>query len=74
MSFPPCSVVIHASKASTLTIRIPPELKQSAEAVAREHDTTVSQLVRSFLRDYVSQNRQKSLLDGGASRTKSKGR
>ena len=47
---------------STLTIRIPLELKQAAESIARERDTTLSQQIRAFLRDYVSKERQISLL------------
>lgn len=72
MPSPDCSVVIHVSSGSTLTIRVPPDLKRAAESIAREHDTTISQLVRAFLRDYVDQNRQRSLLGDAAPRTKSR--
>lgn len=58
--------------ASTLTIRIPCELKQAAESIARERDTTLSQQIRAFLRDYVAKGRQKSLLDDEGLRTKSR--
>ncbi len=57
---------------STLTIRIPLELKQAAESIARERDTTLSQQIRAFLRDYVSKERQISLLGGESLRTKSR--
>ena len=58
--------------ASTLTIRVPLELQQAAESVARDRDTTLSQLVRAFLRDYVAKERQKSLLGDDGLRTKSR--
>lgn len=61
-----------SSDVSTLTIRVPLELKQSAESVAREKDTTLSQLIRAFLRDYVAKERQKSLLGDEGLRTRSR--
>lgn len=57
---------------STLTIRISLELKQAAESVARSRDTTLSQQVRGFLRRYIDENRQKSLLCDDVVRTKAK--
>ena len=57
---------------STLTIRISLELKHAAESVARSRDTTLSQQVRGFLRRYVEENRQKSLLGDDVVRTKAK--
>lgn len=57
---------------STLTIRIPLELKQAAESIARERDTTLSQQIRAFLRDYVSKERQISLLGDEVLRTRSR--
>ena len=57
---------------STLTLRISLELKRAAESVARSRDTTLSQQVRGFLRRYVDENRQKSLLGDDAVRTKSR--
>ncbi len=57
---------------STLTIRIPLELKQAAESIARERDTTLSQQIRVFLRDYVSKERQISLLGDEVLRTRSR--
>lgn len=57
---------------STLTIRIPLELKQAAESIARERDTTLSQQIRAFLRDYVSKERQISLLGDEGLRTRSR--
>ena len=57
---------------STLTVRISLELKQVAESVARSRDTTLSQQVRGFLRRYVDENRQKSLLGDDVVRTKSR--
>jgi antitoxin component of RelBE/YafQ-DinJ toxin-antitoxin module len=58
--------------ASTLTIRVPLELKQAAESVARDRDTTLSQLIRAFLRDYVAKERQLSFLGDDGLRTKSR--
>lgn len=57
---------------STLAIRIPLELKQAAESIARERDTTLSQQIRVFLRDYVSKERQISLLGDEVLRTRSR--
>ena len=57
---------------STLTIRIPLELKQAAESIARDRDTTLSQQIRAFLRDYVSKERQISLLGDEVLRTRSR--
>ncbi len=57
---------------STLTIRISRELKQAAESVARSRDTTLSKQVRGFLRRYIEENRQKSLLGDDVVRTRAK--
>ena len=61
-----------SDSASTLTIRIPRELKQAAESIARERDTTLSQQIRAFLRDYVAKERQIPLLGGEGLRTKAR--
>jgi hypothetical protein len=69
-----CGVFVVSDSDSTLTIRIPSELKQAAESVARSADTTISQQVRAFLREYVVMNSQKSLLGDDVIRTKSRPR
>lgn len=49
---------------TTFTFRIPPELKQAFEAVAKANDRSGSQLLRDFIRDYVKKNAQGDLLKG----------
>lgn len=38
---------------STLTIRIPEDLKRSAEIVAKQRDESLSQVIRKHLREYI---------------------
>lgn len=47
---------------TTLTIRLPADLKKAAEAAAARNDDTLSRVIRQALKDYVSQNAQGDLL------------
>lgn len=47
---------------STLTIRIPADLKKAAEDAALQNDESLSRVVRQALRNYVEKNAQGDLL------------
>jgi len=47
---------------STLTIRIPADLKKAAEDAALKNDESLSRVVRQALRDYVQKHAQGDLL------------
>lgn len=51
-------------KDSSLTIRIPSDLKRSAEIVAELRDESLSQVIRRMLREYVKANQQGDLFTG----------
>lgn len=45
-----------------ITVRAEDYLIQQFHEVAKENDTTASQLIRGFMRDYLKKNRQRKLL------------
>lgn len=47
---------------TTLNVRIPKDLKKAFDEVCAEKDTTASQAIRAFIRDFVAKNAQGDLL------------
>lgn len=50
---------------STLTIRIPEDLKRSAEIVAKQRDESLSQVIRKHLREYIAGVERDAYRSGG---------
>lgn len=44
---------------TTFTLRLPADLRKAFESAAKSNDRTSAQLVRDFMRDYVSSNHLK---------------
>lgn len=53
---------MEADETVMIAFRVPPELKKAFEAATKANDRTGSQILRDFVRDYIKQNRQGSLL------------
>lgn len=45
---------------TTFTIRVERRLRDAFEATARQYDRTASQLIREYMRDFVTQYGQKA--------------
>ncbi len=56
--------MISRTEAGQLKIRIPEEIRKTFGAVCRDRDQTASQVLRTFIRDYIRKYGQQDMWGG----------